>query len=177
MKIVIRPQQIQDARDLHAMRIAEGARENTLGLLTNTVMGIERRIQNQTANDHVLVAEVDGRVVGIVGLQVKASPRLNHSGTLGLTIHPEFQGQGIGRQLMSAIIDLADNWLMLVRLDLEVFTDNARAIHLYESLGFVIEGHKRYGSKRHGRYDDEYFMARYNHSLVGGMQNGQANGK
>jgi putative acetyltransferase len=34
---------------------------------------------------------------------------------------------------MQTVLDLADNWLMLVRVELEVFTDNVKAIHLYES--------------------------------------------
>lgn len=177
MNIVIRPPEIGDAKDLHAIRIAQGARENTLGLLSNTVLENERRLQNNTPNDHVLVAETEGRVVGIIGLHVPPNPRLNHSALLGISIHPEFQGQGIGRRLMDAALDLADNWLMLVRVELSVFTDNAGAIRLYESMGFEIEGLKRYAAKRHGRYDNEYLMARYNLSLVGGLNDGQADGE
>ncbi len=37
---------------------------------------------------------------------------------------------------MSEILDLADNWLMLVRIELGVFTDNEKAIKLYEKFGF-----------------------------------------
>ena len=58
------------------------------------------------------------------------------------------------------MLDLADNWLMLVRVELEVFTDNVKAIHLYEKLGFEKEGCKRMTTVRNGRYVDEYVMAR-----------------
>lgn len=43
---------------------------------------------------------------------------------------------------MSEILDLADNWLMLARIELGVFTDNEKAIKLYEKFGFKIEGTK-----------------------------------
>jgi putative acetyltransferase len=44
---------------------------------------------------------------------------------------------------MENILDLADNWLMLVRIELDVIEDNERAIHLYRSFGFEVEGRKK----------------------------------
>ena len=41
-----------------------------------------------------------------------------------------------------------------------VFTDNARAIALYEKFGFVIEGTHRAALFRNGRFDDVHCMAR-----------------
>ena len=61
---------------------------------------------------------------------------------------------------MAAIVDLADNWLNLKRIELEVFVDNAAAIHLYEKFGFVIEGTKRKYAFREGEYVDTHVMAR-----------------
>ena len=58
------------------------------------------------------------------------------------------------------VLDLADNWLMLVRLELTVFADNERAVHLYESLGFEREGIRRKAAVRNGVYMDEIAMAR-----------------
>lgn len=61
---------------------------------------------------------------------------------------------------MQAAVDMADRWLNLVRLELEVYTDNAPAIRLYEKLGFVKEGvHKQYAF-RDGVFVDAYAMAR-----------------
>jgi len=47
-----------------------------------------------------------------------------------------------------------------------VFADNSRAIHLYKKLGFVQEGIKKYAAIRHGKYEDELFMARINHAII-----------
>ena len=52
------------------------------------------------------------------------------------------------------------HWLMLVRVELEVFADNEQAIRLYEKLGFEKEGLLRMTTVRNGRYVDEYKMAR-----------------
>ena len=43
------------------------------------------------------------------------------------------------------MLDLADNWLNLTRIEPSVYTDNAAAVVLYEKFGFEIEGtHRRY---------------------------------
>jgi L-phenylalanine/L-methionine N-acetyltransferase len=58
------------------------------------------------------------------------------------------------------MIDLADNWLGLHRIELTVYVDNAPAIHLYEKFGFVIEGTARAFALRGGEYVDAHTMAR-----------------
>ncbi len=61
---------------------------------------------------------------------------------------------------MTKILDIADNYLKLVRVELGVYTDNSRAISLYEHFGFKIEGTKLKSAIRLGEYADEYIMAR-----------------
>ena len=58
------------------------------------------------------------------------------------------------------LLDMADNWLMLLRVELTVYADNERAIHLYEKYGFVKEGVKRKAAISCGQYKDEILMAR-----------------
>jgi L-phenylalanine/L-methionine N-acetyltransferase len=77
-----------------------------------------------------------------------------------MAVHDDDQGRGLGSALMSAMLDLADNWLGLRRLQLEVWADNARAIRLYEKFGFVIEGTGRQYARRAGDLVDAHFMAR-----------------
>jgi len=51
---------------------------------------------------------------------------------------------------------------MLVRVELTAFVENEGAVKLYKSLGFEIEGIRKYSGIRDGKYADEYLMARYN---------------
>ena len=81
-------------------------------------------------------------------------------GAVGIAVHDDWQGKGVGSALMRAGLDLADNWLNLTRLVLEVYTDNEPAIRLYERFGFEREGTLRQDAFREGRYVDSYMMAR-----------------
>lgn len=111
--------------------------------------------------DIVLVAERDGRLLGSAGLHPAGQAiRRRHAATLGISVAPEAQGQGVGRRLMLALCDYADHWAHLLRIELTVFTDNERAIGLYRSLGFEHEGTLRAYALRHGRYADVHTMAR-----------------
>jgi putative acetyltransferase len=120
-------------------------------------------------NGTELVAVVDGKAVGHLGILGNASPRRRHVASFGLCVHPDYQGRGIGSALMRAMLDLADNWLNLVRVELSVFSDNATAIALYKKHGFVIEGEAKADSFRAGRYVNTTHMARLNPRVAQGL--------
>lgn len=77
-----------------------------------------------------------------------------------MAVRDDWQGKGAGSTLMQAMLDLADQWLNLSRIELEVYTDNQPAIHLYEKFGFVTEGTHRQFAYRDGRFVDVFSMAR-----------------
>jgi len=108
-----------------------------------------------------LVACVEDEVVGQLGLNTFPNrPRRRHVGQIGMAVRDDWQGKGVGTALMHAAIDLADNWLNLRRLELEVYTDNIPAIRLYEKFGFNIEGTLVDYAFRDGQFVDTYSMAR-----------------
>ena len=86
--------------------------------------------------------------------------RRSHVGRVWLCVHDDFQRRGIGAALVTALIDAADNWLNLRRLELTVYVDNEAAIRLYEKFGFEIEGRRRSDCFRDGLFVDSYAMAR-----------------
>jgi len=77
-----------------------------------------------------------------------------------MSVAVEAQGQGVGSALMVALLDWADNWARLLRLELTVFTDNPAAIALYKKFGFQIEGTHRAYALRNGAFADVLAMAR-----------------
>jgi putative acetyltransferase len=107
-----------------------------------------------------LVAELDGKVVGHLGITGSSAPRTRHAASFGIVVHESFQGRGIGRALMSEMIRIADNYLNLVRLELVCHTDNLSAIALYEKFGFEREGLARFDIFTDGRYRHGLRMAR-----------------
>ncbi|MDH5540801.1 MAG: GNAT family N-acetyltransferase [Rhizobacter sp.] len=112
--------------------------------------------------DLPLVAEINGEVVGSSGLHPAGlSLRRRHALTLGLSVVPGAQGQGVGSALMAAMCDYADNWFAALRLELTVYSDNVVAIHLYRKFGFEIEGTLKAYAMRNGGYVDAHAMARF----------------
>lgn len=111
--------------------------------------------------DLLLSAELDGEVVGSSGLHpAGAQLRRRHVMYLGISVAPSAQRRGVGSALMAAMCDYADNWAGILRLELNVYVDNAPAIALYRRFGFEIEGTHRAFALRDGRYADSHAMAR-----------------
>jgi len=120
-----------------------------------------KRITDNPESAYYLVAIIDERVVGMANIDTFPNrPRRKHAGAIGICVHEEWQGKGVGAALMHAILDLADNWLNLTRIELEVFSDNEAAIHLYARFGFEVEGTLRQHAFRDGRFVDSTMMAR-----------------
>jgi len=67
-----------------------------------------------------------------------------------LVVHPP--GQRLGRPILAELIRIAFEELHAHRLFLDVFADNARALRLYSSFGFVEEGLMREAALRDGQY-------------------------
>ena len=110
-------------------------------------------------DDHVMVAELDGRVVGYAGLHLRDGKR-RHSAWLGIAVHDEFAGRGAGRLLMMALLELADQWIGLARVDLEASAGNDKAIDMYRRYGFVEEGRLKKAYFAEGGWEDAVIMAR-----------------
>ncbi|SBW03913.1 Toxin-antitoxin system, toxin component, GNAT family [uncultured Eubacteriales bacterium] len=165
MEFTIRPPRPEDAEELWELRRMPGVFENTMGLPSNRVTQTQEFIAGLDVDDHQFVAVTeDGHVVGLAGLMLFSNPRKRHMASLGIYVHTDYQNQGAGTALVKALLELADNWLMLVRVELDVYTDNAKAIHLYEKLGFEREGVLRKAAIRNGRYADLLMMSRLRHT-------------
>ena len=161
MGIVVRAAEPDDYAALRETMSQPEARRGTLQLPLPSLESWKRRIADMPASDHFLVAELDGQVVGNLGLHgVSRSPRRRHAAGIGMAVHDAHCRKGVGSALLSAAVDLADNWLQCTRLELTVFTDNATAIALYERFGFEIEGTHRHFAFRDGAFVDAYAMAR-----------------
>jgi diamine N-acetyltransferase len=71
----------------------------------------------------------------------------------------ELWDQGLGFDILRTMLRFGFEQMNLHRIYLRVFTENERAIHLYEKVGFHKEGRWRQAEYRHGRYHDLLWMS------------------
>ena len=160
MEITIRRAEPADAEAIRKCYTAPRVVRNTLQLPYRSLESVSDLLTKSREGDHILVAVVDGEVVGVIGLHTSSKPRANHRAEIGMMVRDDWQGKGVGTALMRAVIDVADKWLNLMRLELTVFTDNEPAIALYRKFGFEIEGTLRKYAFCDGTFMDAYAMAR-----------------
>jgi ribosomal protein S18 acetylase RimI-like enzyme len=107
----------------------------------------------------VHVALLAGEPVGMAGWLLPAAANTRHRAYVwGVYVRDGLRGGGVGRALMTAT--LAEAEARSDAIDLNVLTDNAPAIGLYESLGFVVVGTVPRALKHAGVYRDQHLMAR-----------------
>ncbi|MBC7006030.1 GNAT family N-acetyltransferase [Photobacterium sp. BZF1] len=160
MSIIIRHVEKEDIPAIREIYAGRNAYSGTLQLPHPSLELWEQRIESLPSNVYSLLAELDGKVVGQAGFAVEQNPRRRHVAGFGMAVHDDYQGKGIGTALLTELVDMAENWIGVTRIELTVYTDNISAIALYEKLGFVIEGTSRNYALRNGEYVDVYQMAR-----------------
>lgn len=114
-------------------------------------------VKNNIENNVPQFVALDGnRVVGWCDI----SPRqraFSHCGQLGMGVHPDYWGYKLGARLLEASIQKAKA-IGLKKVELEVYTDNSRAIALYAKFGFVVEGVRQRGVFLDDAYHDLLVM-------------------
>ena len=89
-------------------------------------------------NNELIVAELDGEVIGT--LQLTFTPSLSHQGSKRCTVESvrvdeKFRGQGFGREMMRWAIERAKE-MGCASMQLTTHEDRPDAHRFYESLGF-----------------------------------------
>jgi len=108
--------------------------------------------------DPGFVAVVRDEVVGWCDITRHDRSIHAHRGTLGMGIVPAYRERGLGLKLINATVAQARK-TGFVRVELFVHSDNARAISLYDKVGFVREGVQRDAVYIDGEYRDAIVMA------------------
>jgi L-phenylalanine/L-methionine N-acetyltransferase len=156
----IRSVEPEDYAAVQKLFTLPGVIRGTMQLPFPSVELWRKRVTEMPDNRRMMVACVDGTLVGNIGLSVPQVLRRRHVGEIGMAVHDDWCGCGIGTALLQAVMELADRWLNLSRLELSVYVDNVAAIALYEKCGFKREGRLESYAFRNGAYVDAFAMAR-----------------
>ena len=98
------------------------------------------RRQDESPDEVMLLAEVDGTLVGSAAVhRLRSREKTRHRCGFGINIDRAFWGLGIGRGLTEACIECAKS-IGYLQMELEVVSENRRAVALYQSVGFVEYG-------------------------------------
>jgi ribosomal-protein-alanine N-acetyltransferase len=108
----------------------------------------------EAKHNHYLAARADDKLVGYGGIAQLGRKRPYEYEIHTVGVDAAYQGQGIGRQLLTGLLEYANGGTVF----LEVRTDNEPAIALYESAGFVRVGLRRRYYRASGA--DAYTMRR-----------------
>jgi RimJ/RimL family protein N-acetyltransferase len=146
--VVIREATTQDALELNAVIGKIYGASNTVLTSLEEFQGMDslngqlQRIyyyQNK-ATYLLLVAEIDGQIVGTLDFSNGNRQRNAHTGDFRMGVDPEFQNLGIGRYMISVMLDWATQNPIIEKVKLTAFANNYNGLHLYKSLGFEEEG-------------------------------------
>ncbi|GJM09321.1 MAG: acetyltransferase [Lysobacteraceae bacterium] len=160
LDVHIRAAEAADASDITDLYGQRHAYEGTLQLPFPSRRTWTERLANQAENIHYLVAVSESRLLGQLTLATHTRPRRKHVAELGMGVCSSSLRRGVGSALLQAALAMCDQWLNIVRVELDVYTDNSAALALYKKHGFVIEGEHRKSAFRDGHFVDVFSMAR-----------------
>ncbi len=113
-----------------------------------TLLSIERNLKNLKTYSPILtkkemieslrkgvkyIIKKDGIVVGSYAYEIKSKNCVNIGGP---AIMPEFQGQGIAKEVTNRILKEIKDFK---RIELEIHPDNIVSLKLFKSFGFIVE--------------------------------------
>jgi len=123
----------------------------------------EKSFLTCTAEDSrkiLIAAFIDGKLAANCGINpVSSLDRCKHRAEFGISIIKDYWDCGLGSAMMSAIIDSA-KVIGFELIELDVVSENERAVALYKKFGFKIYGtREKFFKYRNGTYASSHIMA------------------
>jgi ribosomal protein S18 acetylase RimI-like enzyme len=157
--VFLRPARPADAADLVMIQLQ--VLEDDISVVGDEIDTVEERVElinSLRPGDLYLVAEHRKRVVGALLLRRQPRSYLQHHAILGVELHRDFRGYGVGTVLIQQALAWGrKHGLEMIRLG--VLDSNVRAKALYERLGFQATGYiPNFVKHPDGRYIGETQM-------------------
>ena len=114
-------------------------------------------LKNEKSRMFAVRTKPDDIFIGFAGL-VELN-MFTHCAEIGINLaHPDYRGKGYGGEVMHLVMRYGFEQFNLNRINLRVMGYNARAIRLYERLGFKHEVREREMLFHDGHYFDQLWM-------------------
>ncbi len=110
-------------------------------------------------NSIFLVAEADGDIIGCLNCTGAKRQAKRHTTALGISVHPQWRGRGVGSALMARAVEWAKSNDAVQRIQFDVYARNEAALGLYRKFGFEVEGRHKRAYFKGGEYIDSLSMA------------------
>lgn len=150
---------ISDAEELiqYSKRVFAST-DQVLNTVDEYTMTVDREVDwinslNTSPDSLLLIARLNAQIVGMLFFIPNTKRKNAHTGEFGVNVHPDFQGLGIGKELVRKLLLWAQQNEKIEKVILQVFATNLRAVGLYKKLGFVEEGRHRNAIKQ---FDGSY---------------------
>lgn len=156
---------VEHAVDLHRLR-AHPSIAAALGTPASRERWREYLRELDTAHVKLIGAYDEDVLLGAAELTIQSRVRQRHVGRLWLMVDPSCAGQGIGQTLLRAIVDAADSWWNLIRLEVDVPTDQRRAIEFFRKAGFELEATRRSEIRTDSGFADVAHLARIRAGVI-----------
>jgi RimJ/RimL family protein N-acetyltransferase len=144
-RVYLRPLSLEDTETYFQQLFDPEVRRLTGTTRAFTKEGIHRYIDGKSQDSSTVLLFIclkdTDEVIGDIALQDIDS--INRNSNIRIAIASEYQGKGYGSEAMPLMLDYGFGILNMHRIELEVFSYNSRAIHVYEKLGFKQEGIQR----------------------------------
>lgn len=115
---------------------------------------------NDDPRSALIIAEHQGRIVGITNMAGFKDSKRGHRAGLGMSVHHDYRGQGLGEALLRRLIEVAQGLEDLRFLELNVMSANQPALRLYQKLGFQQTGYLREAYRQpDGTFTDDISMS------------------
>lgn len=145
-RVIIRKAVKSDAKALIDYLNVIGGQSDFLtfgqGEFKKSIKQVEQSIENciKKNNSLLIIAEINGNIVGNLDFSAGITPRIAHVGEFGVSVLKRYWGKGIGEALIKYLIEYSKKLGIIRKINLRVRIDNMPAIALYKKLGFIQEG-------------------------------------
>lgn len=146
-KVILRNAEVEDAEALiEYLKVTTGETPFLIREPDEVTLSLEQeqnfiKAKIDATGELMLIATIDGKHVGNCSLMTIAPyKRYAHRCDVAIALYQEYCGCGIGKIMLQTVLEVAKN-IGYEQAELEVISDNYKAISLYKNLGFEMCGH------------------------------------